>query len=644
MPSTKKLLQAAAGSAGGDNLYVEDVFSTYLVTGTNAAVTVNNGLDLDGEGGMVWVKKRSAAGSHNLYDTERGANNRISSNNTNAQDTKPLDFTSTGFSDFYWDSGVDYTSWSFRKAEKFFDVQTYSGNDVNGRQIAHNLGSTPGLIIIKNLDNSNRWYVWHESFANDDYLFLNETFAKNVGGTFAYLTADPTSTTITIARDGSVNYAGYNYVMYLFASDAGGYGDDGTESIIKCGSVTTDGSGNASVDLGFEPQWCLWKCVDAAGGNEHGNWRINDTMRGWPASSSANAFGSPSTLYANTSGAETISGVDGFIKSATGFGFGQVQANKTYIYVAIRRPMKTPESGTEVFDFISRTGTGSAAVVASPILTDVLLTARPSSNDASYFLDRLRGGLNYLNTTSGAAEGSNSAAITEFANDTIDLGGGLGALNSSGTSYLYYLFQRATGFMDVVAYTGNGASSHALTHNLGVSPELIITKRRDAIGDWRTATNFSASAYSLYKVNEIDGATNINYGAYGMYAAKPTSTTFTVGSGANVNASGGTFVSYLFGTVAGVNKVGSVVHSGTTNVDCGFSAGARFVMAKRADQNSGWFIWDSVRGIVAGNDPYLLLNSTAAEVTNTDYIDPLSSGFTLTSSFTAGTYIFLAIA
>jgi hypothetical protein len=46
----------------------------------------------------------------------------------------------------------------------------------------------------------------------------------------------------------------------------------------------------------------------------------------------------------------------------------------------------------------------------------------------------------------------------------------------------------------------------------------------------------------------------------------------------------------------------------------------------------------------------LLLNSTAAEVTNTDYIDPLSSGFTVTSSAPAalnasgGTYIFLAIA
>jgi hypothetical protein len=105
-----------------------------------------------------------------------------------------------------------------------------------------------------------------------------------------------------------------------------------------------------------------------------------------------------------------------------------------------------------------------------------------------------------------------------------------------------------------------------------------------------------------------------------------------------------TNIAYLFGTVAGVSKVGSVVHSGTTNVDCGFSAGARFVLVKRTDASGDWFIWDSVRGIVSGDDPYVRWNVSSAEATNTDYIDPLSSGFTLTSSFTAGTYIFLAIA
>ena len=55
MPSNKKLLQAAAGSAGGDPLYVEDVFSTYLYDGNGSTQTITNGIDLDGEGGLVWL-------------------------------------------------------------------------------------------------------------------------------------------------------------------------------------------------------------------------------------------------------------------------------------------------------------------------------------------------------------------------------------------------------------------------------------------------------------------------------------------------------------------------------------------------------------------------------------------------------------
>ena len=86
------------------------------------------------------------------------------------------------------------------------------------------------------------------------------------------------------------------------------------------------------------------------------------------------------------------------------------------------------------------------------------------------------------------------------------------------------------------------------------------------------------------------------------------------------------------------------------NVDCGFSAGARFVIIKRTDGSGDWYVYDSVRGIVAGDDPFLALNTNTAQTTNTDYIDPLSSGFTVTSSApsqlnaSGGTYLFLAIA
>jgi hypothetical protein len=59
--SLSKALTAAAGNAGGDNLYVEDVFSTYLYEGTGTAQTITNGIDLDGEGGMVWIKTRNVS-------------------------------------------------------------------------------------------------------------------------------------------------------------------------------------------------------------------------------------------------------------------------------------------------------------------------------------------------------------------------------------------------------------------------------------------------------------------------------------------------------------------------------------------------------------------------------------------------------
>ena len=80
--SLSKALTAAAGNAGaaGGALYVEDVFSTYLYTGTGSAQTITNGIDLDGEGGMVWIKTRNVASSHRLFDTERGVQKTIFSN------------------------------------------------------------------------------------------------------------------------------------------------------------------------------------------------------------------------------------------------------------------------------------------------------------------------------------------------------------------------------------------------------------------------------------------------------------------------------------------------------------------------------------------------------------------------------------
>ena len=84
-------------------------------------------------------------------------------------------------------------------------------------------------------------------------------------------------------------------------------------------------------------------------------------------------------------------------------------------------------------------------------------------------------------------------------------------------------------------------------------------------------------------------------------------------------------------------------------IDCGFSSGARFVLIKNTTVSAtNWLVFDTVRGIVAGNDSRLYLNATDSEHSSTDYVDPYSSGFELTANaqvnYSGSTYIFYAIA
>ena len=220
--------------------------------------------------------------------------------------------------------------------------------------------------------------------------------------------------------------------------------------------------------------------------------------------------------------------------------------------------------------------------------------------------------------------------------------------NFGSIAYISWNMQRAPSFFDEVCYTGNGSTQN-VSHNLGVVPELMIVKSRSlSDSDWWVYASALTTPQNKYlRLQSTDGEST----ATGLWGSSlPTSTTFGLGAFAP-NSSGATFVAYLFATCAGVSKVGSYTGTATTlQIDCGFTGGARFVLIKRTDSTGAWYVWDTARGIVSGNDPYLLLNSTAAEVTNTDYIDTYSAGFEISSTAPAainasgGTFIFLAIA
>lgn len=443
----------------------------------------------------------------------------------------------------------------------------------------------------------------------------------------------------------TVNVSENTYIAYLFAHDTDPNG------LIQCGSFTTDGSGNATVNLGWEPQYLMAK-VSSSSGHE---WKIVDSIRGMPVQGSNDA-----PLSANSSGAE-LSGAATFFPTAVGFKVSHA-ASMTNIYIAIRRPNKPPTSGTQVYNALTYIGDGTVKRKLTGVGFSPDMVIHKYQGGTGYYAtnSKLLGasgasGVNdtlALNTNGKATDRS----ITGFTMDGVitPTDPAYWEYNNSGQDSILWSFKRAIGFFDVVCYTGTGASPMTVNHNLGVVPELIITKERN--NDYAQSINWevwhntfpttSGNAKSI-RLNSSDAA----YISDNYYGLNTSINNYSLQGGFFLSENGVQFVAYLFATLAGISKVGSYTGNGTTQtINCGFSAGVRFVMIKRTDSTGDWYVWDTARGIVEANESRLSLNSPAAQNASYDSIDQNSTGFIVNQitdtniNVTSATYIYLAIA
>ena len=650
MSISKKLMTTGAT----DVAYVDDVFSTYVYTGDGSARDIVNGIDLDGEGGLTWIKSRSDSAWHNLFDTERGASRRLVSNDTGEErydaDTQKThtSFNSDGFSlgidnqNFgVNNTGKDYASWTFRKAPSFFDVVTWTGDGVKGREIPHNLGVEPGMVIIKVTSNAQDWIVYHRGLSDPakEYLVLNQPGALN-GNTGIFNSTAPTSSVFTVGSTASVNANGYEYVAYVFAHD------DSDEGLIQCGSYT--GNGNADgpeIDLGWEPQWLLVKSATASGQP----WGIYDVMRGMPTGGDT-AYLSPDRSneeYAN----------QGWI-DVTPRGFKLVNLNgdnfvngsgDQYIYMAIRRPNKPAEefeadelfwidvsSGSDTPNFQTRAQ--NSGDPAFPIDFALNRSSIASTSD-THVATRMHGEKEVW-TNSHSVEGSQR-------NHTFDFMDGFADRNLP--SWYAWMWRRAPGFFDVVAY--GGPVSNYISHNLTVPPEMIWTKERSGNAYWDVWHKdllgaATINGYSPSLVLNTDAAVSA---AQGYSDTPPTENQYYLSSiGGALNEPNKTYVAYLFASVPGICDIGSYTGTGGTQyIDCGFTNSSRFVLIKRTDAAGDWMYWDTLRGIVSGMSPYLTLNTTNRQV-EAFRVYPYAEGFQISDDHSVnangGTYIYMAIA
>lgn len=258
-----------------------------LYTGTGSSQTIANTVNgVNFQPDLVWMKSRSAATDHGLYDAVRGVQLQLESNTTTAETTETTGltaFTSTGFTvgalaqlntntatyvGWQWNAGGSnatntsgtITSTVRASTTAGFSVVTFTGNGSTGT-VGHGLGVAPRMIIQKPRNSTGSWAVYHASLGAGNAVWLNLTDASASYPT-VWNSTTPTSSVYSVG-----SYMGTsNYVAYCFAQIAG-YSAFGSYT----GNGSTDGP---FVFTGFRPRWVMFKRTDTTG-----NWLLYDTSR-----------------------------------------------------------------------------------------------------------------------------------------------------------------------------------------------------------------------------------------------------------------------------------------------------------------------------------------------------------------------------
>jgi hypothetical protein len=236
--------------AGGGALYENTSYS-----GTGATQSIITGQNLI-NGGLVWLKRIDGSDSHYVFDASRGATKYVNTNNSNAAGTDAntlTSFNSNGFtigSSSLINGSADYMAFSWTEAFSFFAEITYTGN-ATARNIAHGLGATPKLILVKNTTGTEAWQVYHVTPGETKSAEINSTSAFAIDA--AWDDTAPDSTNFRVGTASDVNGTGNTYIAYLFAEKSGAS---------KIASYAGTGSSNAVTGLGFSPKAVLTKAID----------------------------------------------------------------------------------------------------------------------------------------------------------------------------------------------------------------------------------------------------------------------------------------------------------------------------------------------------------------------------------------------
>ena len=686
MPIQQMLLGAGAAA---DKLYIEDFFSSYVYTPTDSGTQVlTTKIDLsssDSSGGIVWLQRRGSGAQCKLWDTLRGINKKLTTQYSSGEDDESsnnrgiMAFSSTGMTvkGNIANEGTtfsDYFAQIIRIQPGLMDYFLYTGDGTDSRNLSHNLGCLPGMVIIKRRDGTGHWKVWmHDGASTVRRYHLNSSMNGDTNTSLAmgYINSAD-STNVQVVDDNGdlreVNEDGNTYVCMVFAgrNDTASkiFGEDSDEDVVRSGAYTGNSSNPPDINVGWEPQtvwikgysndsdWTRWD--NARGVVNHAYERGGDTTD--------DEYGSKKLMFSST-GAEGNQTAIEF--NPTGFKVRNSWAstnnnNVSYNYIAFRRgDMRTPQSAakaplsaTQSYYSLCWNATIDEDAVAQSNTyynrqIDWLLQKAVSTSDTDDWFIQTRQGGNVAKMTGTSYE-------TDYGSHTVGVFDSMGKYKTykDDSQTAFWGFSKAKGFFDIVAgHIGTGSGT-TVQHNLGVKPGFVIAKNRS-----------EGQGYTAYIDHSSAGATKGIFMAHNTAIddnprywndTEPTSTHISIGTGSETNNTDQSFFYYLFGDIPGVCKMGSYT-SNTTNsnvtVDVGFAPRFLLIKGLSTTTNTNFVCFDSGggRGFSATSAPYTWFSGN--NVTGEYGVASTSTGFTINESQSgattdvrgAGTYWYMAI-
>jgi hypothetical protein len=331
------------------NLYMDAT----LYTGNNGTQSITNAGAFQPD--FLWIKSRSGAFNHNIWDAVRTRAKFLYSNLTNAEATSAagvdlISFNSNGFTlgqdssaNSNSSGGPTYVAWQWKangsgssntngsitstvsaSTTAGFSIVTYTGSGTAGT-IGHGLGIAPSMIIVKSRSATGDWPVYHSSIGNGSYVLL-DTIAISATSSTIWNATSPTSSVFSVGINTLSNNVTTTYVAYCFAPIAG------FSAFGSYAGNASGATGSQFIYTGFQPKFVLVKVYGPTGGG--GAWTLFDSTRS-PYNLGAVRLQPQSSAVEGSTSPEGINFLSNGFQLVGDFNFGDTNGTGyNYIYMA----------------------------------------------------------------------------------------------------------------------------------------------------------------------------------------------------------------------------------------------------------------------------------------------------------------------